>query len=44
MLIPKFLDYDEEQGRFVYDERYRLKQPNWTYADETARDWMPAGR
>lgn len=30
--VPKFLDFDEEAGRFVYDERYRLKQPDWTYA------------
>jgi NADH-quinone oxidoreductase subunit F len=32
--VPKMIDFDERAGRFVYDERYRLKQPNWTYADE----------
>lgn len=31
--FPKFLDYDEQAGRFVYDERYRLKRPDWSYAD-----------
>jgi NADH:ubiquinone oxidoreductase subunit F (NADH-binding) len=30
--VPKFLDFDPETG-FVLDERYRLKQPDWTYAD-----------
>ena len=32
--LPKILDFDEEAGTFLYDERYRLKQPDWTYADE----------
>jgi NADH-quinone oxidoreductase subunit F len=32
--IPKIVDFDEESGDFLYDERYRLKQPDWTYADE----------
>jgi NADH-quinone oxidoreductase subunit F len=32
--LPKILDFDEETGTFLYDERYRLKQPDWTYADE----------
>src|SRR5918999_3504183 len=32
--VPKILDFDEETGVFLYDERYRLKQPDWTYADE----------
>ena len=36
VLIPRFLDYDEKQGRFTYDEHYRLKQPNWAYLDEPA--------
>jgi NADH-quinone oxidoreductase subunit F len=31
--IPKILDFDEETGTFLYDERYGLKQPDWTYAD-----------
>jgi NADH-quinone oxidoreductase subunit F len=32
--LPKILDFDEEAGDFLYDERYRLKRPDWTYADE----------
>ena len=31
--VPKIVDYDEEAGRFCFDERYRLKQPDWTYAE-----------
>jgi NADH:ubiquinone oxidoreductase subunit F (NADH-binding) len=31
--VPKIVDVDEH-GAFVYDERYRLKRPDWTYADE----------
>jgi NADH-quinone oxidoreductase subunit F len=34
ILLPKLLDFDETRGRFVYDERYPLKRPDWTYADE----------
>jgi NADH-quinone oxidoreductase subunit F len=34
--IPKFVDFDERAGRFVSDERYRLKRPDWTYSDEAA--------
>ncbi len=30
--VPKIVDIDEH-GTFVYDERYHLKQPDWTYAD-----------
>ena len=33
--VPRLLDFDEKTGSFVYDERYRLKQPDWTYADES---------
>jgi NADH-quinone oxidoreductase subunit F len=33
--VPKIVDFDDEAGDFVYDERYRLKRPDWTYADET---------
>jgi NADH-quinone oxidoreductase subunit F len=29
--VPKIVDVDEH-GAFVYDERYHLKQPDWTYA------------
>ena len=35
--LPKLLDFDEEAGHFVYDQRYRLKRPDWTYADEPNR-------
>ena len=31
--VPKIVDFDEDHGAFLYDERYRLKQPDWTYAD-----------
>jgi hypothetical protein len=29
--VPKFTDFDEVTHRFRYDERYRLKRPDWTY-------------
>jgi NADH-quinone oxidoreductase subunit F len=29
--LPKLVDFDEEGGGFVYDERYRLKRPDWTF-------------
>ena len=29
--VPKFTDFDELTNRFCYDERYRLKRPDWTY-------------
>jgi NADH-quinone oxidoreductase subunit F len=31
--VPKMVDFDEGAGVFAYDERYRLKQPDWTYTD-----------
>jgi hypothetical protein len=31
--LPKMLDFDDTTETFAYDERYRLKQPDWTYAD-----------
>jgi NADH-quinone oxidoreductase subunit F len=31
IVVPKIVDVDEH-GAFVYDERYHLKQPDWTYA------------
>jgi NADH-quinone oxidoreductase subunit F len=34
--VPKIVDFDERAGRFHLDERYHLKQPDWTYADETS--------
>jgi NADH:ubiquinone oxidoreductase subunit F (NADH-binding) len=33
--LPKIVDIDEHGG-FVYDDQYRFKQPDWTYADEDA--------
>ena len=33
--VPKLVDFDEKTGSLAYDERYRLKQPDWTYADES---------
>jgi NADH:ubiquinone oxidoreductase subunit F (NADH-binding) len=30
--VPKITDFDDATGRFDYDERYRLKRPDWTYA------------
>jgi NADH:ubiquinone oxidoreductase subunit F (NADH-binding) len=32
--VPKIVDFDDEAGEFLYDHRYRLKRPDWTYADE----------
>lgn len=32
--VPKMTDFDEAEGRFRYDERYRLKRPDWTYEGE----------
>lgn len=29
--FPKLEDLDEGAGRFTYDDRYYLKQPDWTY-------------
>jgi NADH-quinone oxidoreductase subunit F len=31
--LPKMRDFDDTTETFAYDERYRLKQPDWTYAD-----------
>lgn len=31
--VPKILDFDERGGGFLLDERYRLKRPDWTYAE-----------
>jgi NADH-quinone oxidoreductase subunit F len=32
--FPKLTGYDETGGRFIYDERYRYKRPDWTYAEQ----------
>ncbi len=29
--VPKLVDFDKESGRFVYDDRYGLKRPDWTF-------------
>jgi NADH:ubiquinone oxidoreductase subunit F (NADH-binding) len=34
LTLPKIIGYDEQAGRFTYDDRYHLKQPDWTYASE----------
>jgi NADH-quinone oxidoreductase subunit F len=33
LALPKIVDWDEDAGRFSYDERYSRKRPDWTYAD-----------
>ena len=33
--VPKIVDFDETSGRFRYDDRYRLKRPDWSYATES---------
>jgi len=32
LVLPKIVDWDEEAGRFTYDEDYARKRPDWTYA------------
>jgi NADH:ubiquinone oxidoreductase subunit F (NADH-binding) len=34
--VPKIVDFDEVAGDFRFDERYHLKQPDWTYAEPSA--------
>ncbi len=31
--FPKLLDFDERTRRFRYDDRYRLKRPDWSYEE-----------
>jgi hypothetical protein len=31
-MLPKIVDWDEDAGRFEYDESYAKKRPDWTYA------------
>ncbi len=33
LVLPKIVDWDEEAGRFDYDEGYARKRPDWTYAE-----------
>ena len=32
LVLPKIVDWDEEAGRFSYDQSYARKRPDWTYA------------
>jgi hypothetical protein len=32
LVLPKIVDWDEDAGRFVYDESYARKRLAWTYA------------
>ncbi|MGH2655073.1 MAG: NADH-ubiquinone oxidoreductase-F iron-sulfur binding region domain-containing protein, partial [Actinomycetota bacterium] len=32
LVLPKIVDWDEDAGRFTYDEAYARKRPDWTYA------------
>jgi NADH-ubiquinone oxidoreductase-F iron-sulfur binding region len=32
LVLPKIVDFDEDVGRFRYDEAYRRKQADWTFA------------
>jgi NADH-quinone oxidoreductase subunit F len=31
LLVPKLVDFDSDAGRFLYDEAYRGRRPDWTY-------------
>jgi hypothetical protein len=33
VLIPKFVDFIEETGTFILDERLPRKRPDWTYEE-----------
>jgi NADH-quinone oxidoreductase subunit F len=35
LILPKLLDLDQDSDRFIYDERYASKQPDWTYSATT---------
>ena len=36
LILPKVVDLDTGAGRFLYDEGYAAKQPDWTYTSEAA--------
>lgn len=38
VLIPKFIDFIEETGTFVLDERLPRKRPDWTYEEPEAAE------
>jgi NADH-quinone oxidoreductase subunit F len=31
LVLPKIVDWDQDAGRFTYDQRYARKRPDWTY-------------
>jgi NADH:ubiquinone oxidoreductase subunit F (NADH-binding) len=37
LILPKLVDLDSGSGRFVYDDEYASKQPDWTYSTTTER-------
>jgi NADH-quinone oxidoreductase subunit F len=42
--LPKLVEFDEKGGRFVYDDRYRLKRPDWTFGTgRSDSQWTPDG-
>jgi NADH-quinone oxidoreductase subunit F len=39
--LPKLADFNEEAGRFVHDNQYRHKRPDWTFeSPRTSRPWI----
>ncbi|HZF48055.1 MAG TPA: NADH-ubiquinone oxidoreductase-F iron-sulfur binding region domain-containing protein [Polyangiaceae bacterium] len=42
VLIPKFVDFIEETGTFVLDERLPRKRPDWTYDEPVAEATAPS--
>ena len=36
LTLPKLVELDPSSGRFVYDEEYTAKQPDWTYSATSA--------
>jgi NADH:ubiquinone oxidoreductase subunit F (NADH-binding) len=35
LVLPKLIELDPASGRFVYDDEYASKQPDWTYSATT---------
>jgi NADH-quinone oxidoreductase subunit F len=33
LVLPKLVDWDQDAGRFTYDQGYARKRPDWTYAE-----------
>jgi NADH:ubiquinone oxidoreductase subunit F (NADH-binding) len=44
VLIPKFVDFIEETGTFVLDERLPRKRPDWTYEEPAPEPSVPRTR